>query len=294
MRLIYLPVLLLLITLSSVPVFGLSQKQARKLISQIAGSSLPGSAVQVKTLTENGSEAEAKVEIETAFRLVQDKEDRWQVAEVRVGQNHWEEIAIIASAFNRPSPELACLSRELSKSDEVLTVHRARCLLAHLLGIELPSDAVRIRSVSSLGVPLASPSAVVVARIQADVKFVKEGDWRVSQIRTGNSDWFNVEGTVAALNDAKRRRAESDLATIARALENYRRASGIYVVSDKQPVLIDHLSPHYLDHVIRLDPWGNTYKYQGQSDRFQLSSAGPDGKENTPDDIVVSSAARPS
>jgi hypothetical protein len=295
MRLVYLLVLLLVLILSSSSAFALSQKQARKLISQIAGSSLPGSAVRIKSLTENGSEAEATAEIETAFRLVQDREDRWQVAEVRVGQNRWEETSVIASAFNRPAPELACLARELSKSGEVLSVRRARCLLAHVLGIELPSDALRIRSVSSLGVPLASPSAVVVARLEADVKFVKEGDWRVSQIRTGNGGWINVEGAVAALNDAKRKRAQADLATLARALEEYRRTSGFYVVSDKEPVLIDHLSPRYLQQVIRLDPWGNPYKYQGQTDRFLLTSLGPDGKENTPDDITVSGpASRPS
>src|SRR5262245_32196428 len=132
MRLVHLPVLLLVIVLSSSSVFALSQKQARKLISQIAGSNLPGNAVRIKSVTENGSEAEASAEIETAFRLVQDKEERWQVAEVRVGQNRWEEISLIASAFGRPSPEMACLGRELSQSGDVLSVRRARCLLAHL------------------------------------------------------------------------------------------------------------------------------------------------------------------
>jgi hypothetical protein len=294
MRLVNLPVPLLLIMLSSSSAFALGQKQARKLISQIAGSNLPGSAVQIKRLTENGSEAEALAEIETAFRLVQDEQDRWQVAEVRVGQNRWEEITTIAAAFHLTSPEIACVVPDLSKGADIVSVRRARCLLANLLGIELPSDAVRIRSISSLGVPLASPSAIVVARVQAYVKFVKDGDWRISQIRTGNADWLNVSGAVVALDEAKRKRAQADLAILARALEAYRHTSGFYVVTDKESALIDHLCPHYLDHVIRLDPWGNPYKYQGQSDRFLLSSVGPDGKENTPDDIVVSGPARPS
>jgi hypothetical protein len=294
MRLINLPVGLLLLLLSSSSALALSQKQARKLISQLAGSSLSSSAVRIRTLSESDSEAEASVEVETAFRLVQDKRDRWLVAEVRVGQNRWEEISIIASALNRQALEQACLAPELPRDGHILSVRRARCLIARLVGIELPSDGVRIRSVSFLGVPLASPSALVVARVQAEVKFVKQGNWHVSQIRTGKADWINIEGAVNALNDAKRKRAQADLAVLARALEDFRNISGFYVVSDKEPVLIDHLSPRYLAQVIRLDPWGNPYKYQGQSDRFLLSSLGPDGKENTPDDIVVSSTPRPS
>jgi hypothetical protein len=282
--------------LSGSSAFGINQKQARKLVSQIAGSNLPSSAVTIKSLSENGSDAEARVELETAFRLVQDKDNHWQVVEVRVGQGRWEEISILATAFKRPAPELACTSRERSLSDEFVAAIRARCLLANLLNVELPSDAVRIKSVSSLGVPLASPSVVVVARVQADVKFVKDQkDWRVSQVRTGKSDWVNIEGAVAALDDAKRKRATEDLGILARALEQFRTSRGFYVVSDKEHVLIDHLSPRYLGRVIRLDPWGNSYRYQGESNHFQLSSAGPDGKENTPDDIVVTgSGPRPS
>lgn len=291
-----LPLVLVAIMLSSSSAFAINQKQARKLIAQIAGANLPGSSVTIKSLSENGSEAQASVELETAFRLVQDKDNHWQVVEVRVAQGRWEEISILATAFNRPSPELACTSRERSLSGELVAARRARCLLASLLNIELPSDAVRIKSVSSLGVPLASPSVVVVARVQADVKFVKdEKDWRISQVRTGKTDWVNIEGAVAALNDAKRKRATEELGILARALEQFRSHRGFYIVSDKEHVLVDHLSPRFLGQVIRLDPWGNPYKYQGESDHFLLSSAGPDGKENTPDDIVVTSqGTRPS
>jgi hypothetical protein len=53
-------------------------------------------------------------------------------------------------------------------------------------------------------------------------------------------------------------------------------------------VLIDHLSPKYLIRVIRVDPWHRPYQYDGQQDHYSLRSLGPDGKPNTPDDIVVS------
>jgi len=51
-------------------------------------------------------------------------------------------------------------------------------------------------------------------------------------------------------------------------------------------VLIDHLSPHYLERVIRLDPWNRPYQYQGERDHFSLRSNGPDGKSGTGDDVL--------
>ncbi|MCA1605286.1 MAG: type II secretion system protein GspG, partial [Acidobacteria bacterium] len=79
---------------------------------------------------------------------------------------------------------------------------------------------------------------------------------------------------------------------IAGALEKFRGDRGSYVISDSQAVAIDHLSPRYLAQVIRVDPWHQPYKYQGERDQFTLSSAGPDGKADTPDDIRLSSRLR--
>ena len=148
---------------------------------------------------------------------------------------------------------------------------------------------MRIRDVSSLGLPFTSqPSALVVALIQADVRFSRDkSGWRALDWRTGNGDWVSVEQLVVAINDGKRKRAQADLTKLAGALENFRKQNGFYVVSDKQQVLVDHLSPGYLGEIIRLDPWHNPYQYQGQRDHFLLRSKGPDGKENTPDDVVV-------
>lgn len=75
---------------------------------------------------------------------------------------------------------------------------------------------------------------------------------------------------------------------IAKALGDYRRDRGYFVVADKESVLIDHLSPKYLIRVIRVDPWHRPYQYDGQQAHYSLRSLGPDGKPNTPDDIVVS------
>jgi hypothetical protein len=283
--------LFLIIALHSNPTLAsLSRDQARKLIANVAGAKLPGKAVRVRNISGSENEAEATAEIETAFRLIEDKNDQWRLLEVRMGQDQWEEIPLLATAAGANLPEDKCSARELHRSE--LSVKRARCVIASALHIELPSDSVRVRSISDLGLPFASrPSMIVSALVQADVKFQKaQGKWRVTQMRTGNGPWMDVESVVSGLNDEKRKRAQSDLATLASALERFRKESGFYIVSEKHPVLVDHLSPRYLSSVIRLDPWRRSYRYQGDRDHFQLRSFGPDGLENTADDIVVSSS----
>jgi len=267
---------------------GLGKKQARKLIAGLGGAKLPTSAVRVKTITETSVGAEATIEVETAFRLVQDDEGRWQVVEIRTGPDQWEEIGLLAAAANRQLPKTDCEFPELGVP--IATEKVSRCLIARLLGIRLPSDSVRIRSLSGFGLPFASnPSTLAVALVTFQARFEKErGSWRVLELRAGDTEWLKVDRTLAAFEAEKRRRAHRDLETIARALEAFRRDNGSYVMTDKHRVLIDHLSPRFLAPIIRLDPWHNPYAYQGERDRFWLRSHGPDGKENTRDDVVLS------
>jgi hypothetical protein len=165
-----------------------------------------------------------------------------------------------------------------------LSAKEARKLIAHVAGIELPSDAVRVKEVSSLG-----SSAVVVAQVETAFRLVKGDDdkWRVAEIRTGNNKWEDIELLSRAVNAEKAARAHAELETMATALESFRRERGFYVVADKEAVLVDQLNPRYLSRVIRVDPWHKPYLYEGTRDRFTLRSAGVDGKENTTDDVVI-------
>ena len=67
-----------------------------------------------------------------------------------------------------------------------LSAKEARRLIARMAGIQLPSDAVRIKDVSSLG-----SSATVTAQVETAFKFEKgsDGKWRVAEIRTGDRRW---------------------------------------------------------------------------------------------------------
>jgi hypothetical protein len=112
--------------------------------------------------------------------------------------------------------------------------------------------------------------------------------WHVTELRTATHDWVKLEPLLAAVNQQKQKLAHSELELIAEALEKYRKDRGFYVVSDKQSVAIDFLSPRYLGRVIRVDPWNQPYKYLGERDHFTLRSTGPDRKADTPDDILLS------
>jgi len=175
------------------------------------------------------------------------------------------------------------LVRPASAADG-LSMKEARRVIARMAGIELPSDAVRVKEISPMG-----NSAAVVAQVETAFRLTKGdgGKWRVAEIRTGDRKWEDVDLLVRALNAEKTSRARSEMQTIATALKAYERERGSYVVSDSLVALIDHLNPRYLSQIIRIDPWHQPYQYEGQSRAFTLRSPGADGKPNTADDIVV-------
>lgn len=277
----------------------LNAKQARKAITRMTGFELTNGAVKVKAVSPTGpTTAEATALVRSVFRFEKNAQGIWRVAEVRTAPDKWEAVDLLARVLNAsiPSDECTALDPPIPGAVVEPTVKRARCLLGSLLRIQMPSDAVRIQEVTPFAIPLASqPSTTVIAWIQIDVRLVNvgKGGWQVSELRTGNGGgWIRLEPVLASLNEAKRETARAELATIAQALEKFRSERGSYLVADKHSVAIDHLSPRYLSRVIRVDPWNQPYSYQGQRDRFTLSSNGPDRKDATADDIVVSGPGR--
>lgn len=170
-----------------------------------------------------------------------------------------------------------------------LSPKEARKLIANMAGIQLPSDAVRVKDISSAG-----NSAVVVAEVETAFRMVKsdKGKWRISEIRTGDRRWEDVDTLMRALNAEKTARARAELESIATALESFRRERGFYIEAKSEAALVDKLNPRYLSRVIRIDPWHKPYEYEGEPTTFSLRSHGPDGKPGTPDDITVTSGSR--
>ena len=269
----------------------LSQSQARKVIQTMAGWSLPSDSVRIRSVKSNTAEtAEVNVELETIFRMAL-REGRWQLSEIRTGQDRWERLEILARAAKAELPSGECdPPLRFGRTSSELTTKRTRCLVANLLGVALPSDDVRIKEISPFGLSLGSEStALVTALVRVDFRLTRDRKgWQVAEFKSGGRDWVSISDVPAVVDQLKRSAASDELSVIATALDKFRRERGYFVVSDKESVLIDHLSPKYLARVIRMDPWARPYQYDGQQDRYSLRSLGPDGKPNTPDDIVIS------
>jgi hypothetical protein len=271
----------------------ISQKDARKVLQTMLGWSLPSDSVRISSVRSSSAEsAEVSAELQTVFRL-RLSEGHWELRELRTAPDSWERLEVIARAAGVELPSGECDAPSQfarGKYATELTTKRARCLVASLFGVTLPSDAVRIKEISPFGLSMGSESAaLVVAFVHADFRLARDaGGWRVAEFKSGNRDWVNVSGLEPAIDLVKRSAATDELSTIAKALGDYRRERGSFVVSDSEAVLIDHLSPQYLARVIRIDPWHRPYRYEGQPDRYSLRSLGPDGKPNTPDDVVIS------
>ncbi|HEY0408137.1 MAG TPA: type II secretion system protein GspG [Pyrinomonadaceae bacterium] len=267
----------------------LSAGAARNVIRRMTGVDLPSSAVLIRNLSSPDKlTVDVSAQIETAFRFVKEQE-RWRVAEVRTGDNRWEETRLILSALKVEATADACAETRAAERDETDPgAWLARCLLAQLLAIELPSDAARVRSVSSLALGNA-PSAVVEARVELEVRLRKgtDGKWRVAEVRAGNNQWADAAALVASVNEQKRLRALDELKTIALALEAFRRERGFYVAAQSASALVDQLNPRYLRSVLRVDPWHKPYAYEGAGGAYVLRSDGMDGRPNTADDIVI-------
>jgi hypothetical protein len=269
----------------------LTRKEAKQLISKVAGMSLPSSAVRIESINSTGdSGAEVSTELQLVFRLARDESGQWQVRELRTSDGHWENIELIIHAAKIDLQEQRCGTKDALgpvKPKPDLSVKRARCLIASLFEVTMPSDSVRIQEISDLGLG-SLPSAIAVSLVRAEFRLVKDSHgWQVTEFHSGNRSWIKLESVPVEIDALKRARTNEDLNSIAAALEAYRRARGSFVVADKHAVLIDNLTPHFLHRVIRLDSWHHPFQYQGSSDHFTLRSLGPDGKENTADDIVL-------
>lgn len=269
----------------------LSASAARNVIRRAGGIELPSAAVRVKSLSSPDKlTVDALAQIGTAFRFVKEKKKGWRIAEIRTGDNRWEEIGLILRALNVEEKEGACIemSADVNGGEESdPSVRQARCLIAELAGIELPSDAVRVRSVSALSLG-DIPSAVVEAVVEAEFRLSKGSDkkWRVARIKTGVGGWADFELLANGINEQKRTRAREELEIVAAALEAFRRERGFYVEAQTERALVDHLNPRYLRRVIRVDPWLKPYQYEGTRNSYTLRSNGADGQPNTNDDIV--------
>ena len=79
----------------------LSAKHARELLRKLGGAELPPEQVRIKTVSNGlGGNAVVEATIETAVRFKQEK-GAWQVADIRLGDQHWESVELVTEAIRR-------------------------------------------------------------------------------------------------------------------------------------------------------------------------------------------------
>ena len=129
-------------------------------------------------------------------------------------------------------------------------------------------------------------SATAEGTVKTAFRFSKERNkWVLKEVRIGESGWESVRDMKEALDAVRARRTREDMHAILAAAESYRSRNGANPQASNFVDLIDKLSPAYLARVIRLDGWGHEFRAAAADGKLAIVSAGPDGKENTADDI---------
>jgi hypothetical protein len=79
----------------------LTAKHARDLLRKLGGAELKPNQVRIKTVSSGfGGNAIVEAQIETAVRFKQEKGE-WKVADIRLGDQHWESVELITEAIRR-------------------------------------------------------------------------------------------------------------------------------------------------------------------------------------------------
>jgi hypothetical protein len=271
----------------------LKQSEARRVIAATPGFALRTGAVKVLEIGPAGSEpVSVSAEVTEALRLtwVEDesapqtggvfKQKRWRAVEFRTGDRAWEEFDSLADAAGVERVEAARRAVE-----ELVTEFDARVRESKGKAVEpITRGPLRINQLSAMG-----STAVAEVVVAATFRLSKDARGRrvVSEVVFGDEVVSGLDSIRQSVNVRKATLARTDLSTLRDALEAFRTERGFYVVAKDSVVLLDHLSPRYLKHVIRIDPWHNPYRYEGTNASYTLASDGPDGKPNTSDDVTL-------
>jgi hypothetical protein len=165
-----------------------------------------------------------------------------------------------------------------------LGAKQARDLIRNLSGVETDSDQVRIKSIN----PGIGNSAIVEAELETAFRFINDGrDWRIAEVRIADRQWDSVELLQSAITKEKVERTQKIMRQLSASLEAYRTARSHFPVAESINPVFDELIPAYSSHPPQVDLWGMPFAYRGTNAGYRLSSAGPDRKPNTPDDLIV-------
>lgn len=93
--------LLLVPAIPVLPAEKIAVKKVRELLRHLGGADFRSEQVQIRKVSSGiAGDVVVEAQIETAYRLVRDKDD-WRIAEVRLGDRHWESFELIEEAVRR-------------------------------------------------------------------------------------------------------------------------------------------------------------------------------------------------
>src|SRR5947209_16216676 len=267
----------------------LKKGEAKRVVAATPGFKLKNSAVKVKEVSAAGATPVSVVaEVTEALRFarVEDesapqdtgifKKKRWRAVEFRTGDRSWEEFDFLAAPLGEAKLEAARGALE-----ELVTEYSARLGSNKGDDVEVVSEGdggkddgkkkdekkkkgaqpltrgpLTIKQLSMMG---SSAIAEVVVDATFRLSRDAQGKWVVEEIVFGGESSGDLAAHLRSVNSEKAERARTDLAVLRDALEAFRAERGFYVVAVDSIVLLDYLSPRYIKHIIRLDPWHNPY-----------------------------------
>lgn len=161
----------------------------------------------------------------------------------------------------------------------------ARNLIADISPTELDPEDVEVESVGQVG----SANAVIEARVKAAFRVENErGRWVVREVRIGKHQWEKLDTVLEALERVKIDETRKLVDRLSSAIGRYVQKNGHIPEFKDFVALSDALYPNYLENIIRLDAWNRPLSAERLAGNgIRLSSAGPDGKPHTADDIEL-------
>lgn len=93
--------LLLVPVIPVLPAEKIDVKKVRELLRRLGGADFRSEQVQIRKISSGvAGDVVVEAQIETAYRLVRDKNE-WRVADIRLGDRHWESFELIEEAVRR-------------------------------------------------------------------------------------------------------------------------------------------------------------------------------------------------
>jgi len=167
-----------------------------------------------------------------------------------------------------------------------LNRYNARKVILKMPELELSKNDVDLLDVNQI----YGDQAVVEANIRLAFMLYRRGSgWNVEEIRLGDDHWVKLSVIRNTLEDTLWLDSYQRLLQLAQGMLNFRDAQGVFPPDGDIVTVTDLLVPRYMTTLIRTDVWGTNIRFKQLSggSRYQLSSAGPDQRFHTSDDLVL-------